>query len=166
MVGRLRNFQRLMININRRTRGLLCLSSYYYCIISTLYNQLGQFIVLSHDSNLNLAGLCVASTSAIASLSVDYLLILLQSFIYDTKVFTIAYVYSVVIGKKSAGKHHHLNNAYIKRQSENVKSLLPVPQEHLSFSVVSSPFTNIITGQIYSEKITEDDFAYFRSLWH
>ena len=56
----------------------------------------------------------------------------------------------------SAGKQYQLNNAYIRRQSENVKSLLPVPQEHLSFSVVSSPFTNIITGQIYSEKITED----------
>ena len=37
-----------------------------------------------------------------------------------------------------------------------VKSLLPVLQEHLSFSEVSSPFTNIITGQIHSEKITED----------
>ena len=57
---------------------------------------------------------------------------------------------------KSAGKHHQLNNAYIRRQSENVKSLLPVLQEHISFSAVSSPFTNIITGQIYSEKITED----------
>ena len=34
--------------------------------------------------------------------------------------------------------------------------MLPVLQEHLSFSEVSSPFTNIITGQIYSEKITED----------
>ena len=57
---------------------------------------------------------------------------------------------------KSAGKHHQLNNAYIRRQSGNVKSLLPVLQGHLSFSAVSSPFTNIITGQIYSEKITED----------
>ena len=56
----------------------------------------------------------------------------------------------------SAGKHHQLNNAYIRRQSENVKSILPVLQEHLSFSAVSSPFTNIITGQIYSKKITED----------
>ena len=37
-----------------------------------------------------------------------------------------------------------------------MKSLLSVLQEHLSFSEVSSPFTNIITGQIYSEKITED----------
>ena len=37
-----------------------------------------------------------------------------------------------------------------------MKSLLPVLQEHLSFSEVCSPFTNIITGQIYSEKITED----------
>ena len=60
------------------------------------------------------------------------------------------------IGKRSAGKHHQLSNAYINRQSKCVKSLLPVLQEHLSFSEVSSPFTNIITGQIYSEKITED----------
>ena len=60
------------------------------------------------------------------------------------------------IGKRSAGKHHQLSNAYINRQSKCVKSLLPVLQEHLSFSEVRSPFTNIITGQIYSEKITED----------
>ena len=60
------------------------------------------------------------------------------------------------IGKRSSGKHHQLNNAYINRQNECVKSLLPVLQEHLSFSEVCSPFTNIITGQIYSEKITED----------
>ena len=67
------------------------MSSYcFYRIISTLYNQLGQFIVLSHDSNLDLTELCIASTSAIASLSVGYLLILLQSFIYDTNVFTIS----------------------------------------------------------------------------
>ena len=57
---------------------------------------------------------------------------------------------------KSAGKHHQLNNTYIRRQSENVKSLLPVIQEHLSFSAVSSSFTNIMAGQIYSQKITED----------
>ena len=53
-----------------------------------------------------------------------------------------------------------MNNAYIKRQSENVKSLLPVLQEHLSFSAVSLPFTNIITGQIYFEKITEDSLSF------
>ena len=63
---------------------------------------------------------------------------------------------------KSAGKHHQLNNAYIRRQSENVKSLLQVTQEHFSFSAVSSPFTNIITGQIYSEKITEDLLSFER----
>lgn len=34
------------------------------------------------------------------------------------------------IGK--SGKHHRLNNAYIRRESKNVKSLLPVLQEHLS----------------------------------
>ena len=57
---------------------------------------------------------------------------------------------------RSSGKHHQLSNAYINRQNEGVNSLLPVLQEYLSFSEVSSSFTNIITGQIYSEKITED----------
>ena len=57
---------------------------------------------------------------------------------------------------RSSTKHHQLNNAYIRRQNEAVNSLLQVLEEHLSFSVVSSPFTNIIIGQIYSEKITED----------
>ena len=59
-------------------------------------------------------------------------------------------------GKRPAGEHHHLSNAYINRQSKCVKSLPPALQKHLSFLEVSSPFTNIITGQIYSEKINEN----------
>ena len=58
-------------------------------------------------------------------------------------------------GKRSAGEHHHLSNAYINRQSKCMKLLPPVLKKHLSFLEVSSLFTNIITGQIYSEKITE-----------
>ena len=37
-----------------------------------------------------------------------------------------------------------------------MNSLLQVLEEHLSFSEISSPFMNIITGQIYSDQITED----------
>ena len=57
---------------------------------------------------------------------------------------------------RSSTKHHQLNNAYIRRQNEAVNSLLQVLEEHLSFSEISSPFMNIITGQIYSDQITED----------
>ena len=57
---------------------------------------------------------------------------------------------------RSTTKHHQLNNAYIRRQNEAVNSLLQVLEEHLSFSEISSPFMNIITGQIYSDQITED----------
>ena len=57
---------------------------------------------------------------------------------------------------KSSNMHHQLNYAYISRQNEAVNSLLQVLEEHLSFSAISSPFMNIITGQIYSDKITED----------
>ena len=53
-------------------------------------------------------------------------------------------------------KHHQLNNAYIRRQKEAVNSLLQFLEEHLSFFEISSPFINIITGQIYSDQITED----------
>ena len=59
-------------------------------------------------------------------------------------------------GKRPAVKNCQLSNAYINRQSKCVKSLLPVQQEHLSFLEVSSLFTDIITGEIYSEKINED----------
>ena len=57
---------------------------------------------------------------------------------------------------RSSTKHHQLNNAYIRRQNEAVNSLLQVLDEQLSFSKISSPFMNIITGQIYSDQITED----------
>ena len=57
---------------------------------------------------------------------------------------------------RSSTKHHQLNNAYIRRQNEAVNSLVQVFEEHLSFSEISSPFMNIITGQIYSDQITED----------
>ena len=49
---------------------------------------------------------------------------------------------------RSSKKHHQLNNAYIRRQNEVVNSL--------SFSKISSPFMNIVTGHIYSDQITED----------
>ena len=60
------------------------------------------------------------------------------------------------IAKSSTGKHHQYTNAYIKRQNECVKSLLPVLESHLSFSDISSPLTNIITGQIFSDDISKD----------
>ena len=53
-----------------------------------------------------------------------------------------------------------MNYAYIRRQNEAVNSLLQVLEEHLSFSAISSPFMNIITGQKYSDKITEDMLSF------
>ena len=61
---------------------------------------------------------------------------------------------------KSSNMHHQLNYAYISRQNEAVNSLLQVLEEHLSCSAISSPFMNIITGQIYSDKITEDMLSF------
>ena len=64
------------------------------------------------------------------------------------------------ITKNSTRKHHQFNNAYIRRQNACVKSLLPVLESHVSFAETSSPFTNIITGQIFSEDISKDMLSF------
>ena len=60
------------------------------------------------------------------------------------------------IAKSSAGKHHQYKNAYIRRQNECVKSLLPVLESRLFFSNISSPLTNIITCQVFSDDISKN----------
>ena len=61
------------------------------------------------------------------------------------------------ITNSSTEKHYQYTNAYIKRQNECVKSLLPVLESHLSFSDISSP---LITGQIFSNDISKDMLSF------
>ena len=64
------------------------------------------------------------------------------------------------IAKSSTGKHHQYTNAYIRRENECVKSLLPVLESHLSYSDISSPLTNIIIGQVISDNISKDMLSF------
>ena len=61
-----------------------------------------------------------------------------------------------IVKTSSKRKHHQLNDSYIKRQNEAVNALLPILEEHVSFSELSSPLINIITGQLYSDEISRD----------
>ena len=56
---------------------------------------------------------------------------------------------------RSKQKHHQLTSAYIKRQNNRVISLLKVLDAHISLSVTSMPLTNIVTGQVYSNEISD-----------
>ena len=53
-----------------------------------------------------------------------------------------------IVKTSSKRKHHQLNDSYIKRQNEAVNALMPILEEHVSFSELSSPLINIVTGQI------------------